>query len=389
MVHIESYALTGKVINTHGHPRDPYQNGDGRSELMIPLYNQVFGDVIGIGNTMTPLTTVERARVMKKIWQALSRHTRMHVAGLLTEKTDPEEVIAGFDTQDGDEAWIAMKVFLRSVSNAGGHDVDNIAAIIPCIKAMVSTSWKHKQAGRKMVLKIHCERKFTSLGRRIAIDDRERVAVERDVEFILKEVPEAVIEICHVSDGDTIEAIRYYQKQGFCVTGEISPHYTEYTNDDLYEDGYDGTGFNSHRFCLPKFKSAKDRRIILDAMVSGESWWHYGDDGACYDDNPVLEKGVKINVHGITLGGQTQLPEAVVSYTLEQFAAADQLRHAQAFLVDNARDLYGFQTHEEERTVFFYQPWIVPEVLSKSLLDKTINCKVAMGGQERHFKAAL
>ncbi len=376
--------ISGGLVNTHGHPRNPYEgDGDGRSELMIPLYNRVFADVIGIGNTMIPLTTIDRATTMKGRWQALSHRTNIHVAGLMTETTSPEEIVAGYDRPAGTEAWIAMKMFLRSVSNAGGHDVDNVSAIIPCLKAMTHTKWHHKK--KSMVLKIHCERKFTALGRRITIDDRERVAVERDVEFILGQVPEAVIEICHVSDGDTIEAIRYYQKQGYNVSGEISPHYTEYSADDLFEDGHGGTAFNSSCFCLPKFKSPKDRRIILDAMLSGESCFHYGDDGACHDENPTLAKGVKVNSSGIVLGGQTQLPEAVISYTLEQFADAGRIEHAQNFLVGNARRLYGLEMTSQS-TSFREEKWVVPEVLSQSFPDKTINCRVAMGGKTRRYR---
>lgn len=379
--------IKGGIVNTHGHPRNPYEDGDGRSNLMIPTYNQVFADLIGIGNTTIPLTTVERALAMKARWQALSiwgrEPTKIHVAGLLTETTNPEEIINGYDRPDGQEAWIAMKMFLRAVSNSGGHDIDNVKAVISCVKAMTYTKWKRKT--KPMVLKIHCERKLTPLGRVIPIDDRERIAVQRDVEFILTEVPEAQIEICHVSDGETIEAIRYFQKMGFNVTGEISPHYAEYTSDDLFDDGCGGTAFNSHRFCLPKFKSPKDRRIILDAMLSGERWWHYGDDGACHDDNPMLEKGVKINSKGIVLGGQTQLPVAVVSQVLERFAEAGRLAHVQAFLVDNARELYGLPKRKSSIT-FLNEDWLVPEVLSHRFPDKTITCRVAMGGQTRKYR---
>jgi dihydroorotase len=387
MALLDQYRLKGRVINTHGHPRNPKADGDGRSELMIPLYDQVFGDVIGIGNTAVPLTTVERALAMKQKWQAIAKNTRMHVAGLLTEQTTPEEIIAGYDRPQGQEAWIAMKMFLRAVSNAGGHDVDNLKAVIACIKAMTYTKWKHKK--KPMVLKIHCERKFTILGRIIPVVDRERIAVQRDVEYILKHVPDAVIEICHISDGETIEAIRYFQKLGYKVFGEISPHYTEYCSDDLYDDGQGGTAFNSHRFCLPIFKTPKDRQIILSAMVSGEPWWHYGDDGACHNDNPVLEKGVKINYRGIVLGGQTQLPTAVVSYVLEKFAEAKKARYAQAFLIDNARKLYGLEKDESE-TVFNLSPWEVPGILTHEFDDhsKTIACRVAMGGQKRMYQIA-
>jgi dihydroorotase len=303
----------------------------------------------------------------------------------MTESTNPEEVVVGYDRPYGEEAWIAMKMFLRAVSNSGGHDVDDVKAIIPCVKAMTHTKWKHKR--QPMVLKIHCERKFTTLGRRIPIDDRERIAVERDVEYILREVPEAHIEVCHVSDGDSVEAIRYYQSKGYNVTGEICPHYAEYSNDDLFEDGNGGTGFSSKHFCLPKFKGPLHKRIILDTMLSGEPWWHYGDDGACHHHDPSQPSGVKINNRGIVVGGQTQLPKAVISYVIEKFVDAGRTEHLQGFLVDNARKLYGLEPNDEAR-IFQESEWAVPMVLEKVLPGKTISCHVAMGGQTRRYVSA-
>jgi dihydroorotase len=377
--------IKGGIINTHGHPRNPSEDGDGRSELIIPTYDKVFRDVIAIGNTMTPLTTINRAISMKGKWASIAKWTDIHVAGMLTEKSYPDEIVAGYDRPPGEEAWVAMKMFLRAVSNAGGHDVDDIQSVIPCLKAMSDvSSFRHKK--RPMVLKIHCERKWTLLGRVIPINDRERIAVERDVEFLLKEVPEAHIEICHVSDGATIEAIRYLRQKGFNVFGEISPHYTEYTEDDLFDDGKGGTGFNSHCFCLPKFKSSKDRQIILDAMLSGDKAFHYGDDAACHDLHPTEKRGAKISEAGIVVGGQTQIAEATVAYVVEQFATAGRLEHLQGFLVDNARNLYGLPAHEGLTTNFALKPWEVPREISEVVSGiGTVRAVVAMGGQRREY----
>ena len=387
--------ITGGILNTHTHPRDLFLDGDGRAECFAPFYDGVYKDVIGIGNTLTPLTTPGRALSQKRKWQSLTTAT-VHVAGLLTEVTKPEEVIMGYDQVFGDQAFLTMKMFLRAVSNSHGADVDDIRAVIPVLKAM-SSRFLSRRANKKkpMVLKIHCERKWTPLGRRIPVIDRERIAIERDLELLLQEVPEAHIEICHVSDGATIDAIRFYQSKGYNVTGEIAPHYGFYCTDDLYEDGNGGTGLNSHVFCLPAFKSAKDKQIILAAMTSGEPWFYFGNDEACHNDDPTLEKGVKTNRSGITVGGQTQLPEAVISYVIEEFIKARREEFLSDFLANNARRFYGLPILNVTQT-FRHTPWIVPSTIKKHFEEriedgvtfpaKTIQCQVAMGGQERLYR---
>lgn len=379
----DEVSTEGGIVNSHTHPRDPEKEGDGRTELFMPYYDGVYVDVVCIGNTKMALTTPQLALKRKRLWQ---RHTsaRVHVAGLMTEATTPEMIIKAYDQPDDRQAMLAMKMFLRAVSNSGGHDVDDIKTIIPCVKAMANTKWKHRK--KPMVLKIHCERKFTPLGRTIQVSDRERIAVERDIEIILKEVPEAVIEICHVSDGATIDAIRYYQSKGYQVHGEISPHYTEYTIDDLFEDGKGGTALNSHVFCLPIFKSQKDRTIILFAMTSGEPWFHFGNDEACHDHDVTKGQGVKINNRGTALGGQTQIPEAIISYVIEKFVEADRLDKLSGFLCHNARRLYGLESRTNVVTKFRRNDWEVPGMISRKLRTKTINCAVAMGGQTRKYQ---
>lgn len=385
--------IKGGIVNTHTHPRDLHEDGDGRADCFAPYYNDIYTDIIGIGNTLTPLTTRERALRQKWKWQSLTTAT-VHVAGLVTESTSVDDVMQGYLNQSEEQAFFTMKMFLRAVSNSHGADVDDIRAIIPLLRAM-SSPLLQRRGKKPMVLKIHCERKWTPIGRRIAVIDRERAAVERDLEFLLQEVPEAHIEICHVSDGGTIDAIRYYRSKGYNVSGEIAPHYGLYCTDDLYEDGTGGTGLNSHVFCLPAFKSAKDRQIILSAMTSGEPWFHFGNDEACHHDDPTQPSQVKTNRRGITVGGQTQIPEAVISMVIEKFAEERRLEFLSDFLVNNARRFYGLPPRDVVQT-FVRKSWTVPPFIQARLEAKVVNdnrtipaknihCTVAMGGQERQY----
>lgn len=377
------------LLNPHTHPRGGVHIGDGRSELFVPYIASVYEDAVGIGNTPVPLTTTALALAQGQFWNSLvpkGRRCRIHVAVLATERSDIDDIIRGLDGVPGESPIMAVKMFIRSVSNSNGSDVDDIDRVIPLIQAMFDPS-RYRIRKHPPVFMIHAERKFTLLGRRISFLDRERVAVERDIEYILKRVPNAVIVVCHVSLASTIEAIEYYQSKGHQVYGEIAPHYAAQTTDDLFEDGSGGTGFNSHVFCLPILKTSADRMAILGAMLSRKPYFHFGDDEACHNDDPTQPKGVKTNSLGITVGGQTQIPEAVISYVLEQFFEAGlTVRDAQRFLADNARRLYGLPAGERE-TVFVRDDWEVSTYIERELSDeRVVRCRVAMGGQVRKYK---
>lgn len=387
-VYPENVVVPG-IFNSHTHPRDTTLAGDGRAESRIPLFAKAYEEVIAMGNTSPPITSVAIARSKAAQWRALVPHGHrlgIHVAGLLAEGTLPAEVLAGYDCPPGDEAWIAMKIFLRAASNANGADVGDVHAIVPVLNAMTYGPFHHKQ--RPMALMVHAERKFTPDGRRIALFDRERYAMEQDIDYLLREVPGACIIICHVSDRQTLNMIRDFRRQGYQVFAEIAPHYALYCHDDLFEGLDGGTMFNAHRFCLPVFKTAEDRDAILKAMVSGESWIFFGSDDACHIDDPTRPSGVKINRQGYVVGGQTQVPVAVVSYVIEQFAEAGALDYLAGFLSDNGRDAIGLP-RSTRMQAFRRQDWTVPKTLQHQFPDgRTISFQVAMGGQTCKYLCA-
>jgi dihydroorotase len=123
-------------------------------------------------------------------------------------------------------------------------------------------------------------------------------------------------------------------------------------------------------------------------MTSPEDCFSFGDDGACHHDDSTQLKGVKVTSSGIVIGGQTQIPEAVISYVIEKFVEAGRLDHLSAFLGGRAREGYGLS-----RTVYPPQPitfkredWTVPERIETTVGGKTIRCVVAMGGQTRKYR---
>lgn len=375
------------ILNTHFHGRNTEEDDDGRAEMNIPRLAQVCEDAISIGNTKPPLITPARSASMLAKWRSLippESPLKIHAAGLIVESTTPEEVVAGYDKPDGQEDWLVMKMFIRAVSNAGGADVDDVSKIIPVIKAMTRTKFTHKK--RPMALMIHAERKYNLRGNRINFLKRDAESMERDIPYIFKEVPEAKIIICHVKSAYALEIIRHFRSQGFDIRGEISPHYTQYVCDDLFEGPEGGTMLNCDIFCLPIFGTEEDREAVEDAMLSGEDFYHFGDDEACHLSDPTKPGGVKINNKGYVVGGQTQLASAVISYVAEKFIRAGKQHLLDKFLSLHGREAVGLPPPQTTLRLQL-KKWIVPETIERDSpkLGKQV-ARVAMGGQERMYQ---
>jgi len=299
------------------------------------------------------------------------------------EGTTPADVIAGYDMPSQERAWIAMKMFMRSVSNSHGADVDDLSKAIPAIRAMAETKFRHQKG--PMPLSVHAERKYYTNGKRIFFLDRNKESMERDITRIFNEVPNARVIICHVNSKFAVDMIRHFRALGFDIWGEISPHYTMYTCDDLFDGPGGSTMFNAHLFCLPIFGTEEDRAAITEAMLSGEPWWFYGDDGACHWDNPALSKGVKINSDGFVVGGQTQIPRATISYVIEKFAEAGKLTLLADFLSNNGRKAFHLPA-ADYTTRFVRRDWEVENELGyESPTLGRLKARVAMGGQTRRY----
>jgi dihydroorotase len=374
--------------NGHVHPRDTAKEGDGRAEFVIPLLAKTYGHVMAIGNTGTPLTTPRLAFEKRMQWQQLvpsGTELQVDVAGLLTESSKPEDIVNGYDKPKGTRAFDAMKMFMRSVSNAHGADVDNLDAVLDCIRTMANTRWKNRQPG-PMRLMVHAERKYSTDGLRIPMFDREICSMGRDISHIFAQVPNAVVIVCHVSAASTIRMIRELRTQGYQIYGEISPQYSRYTMDDLFEDEKGGTAINAWRFCVPCFKTEEDRQAIEAAMVSGEPYFYLGSDDACHTDDPTKAAGVKINNRGIVVGGQTQLPDAVISYCIEVFAKHNALQHLPAFVSGISSALFDWP--DTGKTVTYVRtPYVVEDEVSwvaGSLGLRTTH--VAMRGETRQYQ---
>ncbi len=380
------------ICEGHDHPRGTDTDGDGRAELIIPMAAMCEEVILAMGNTKDVVNTSAKARRQKDAWQVLvpqGSPARILVAGLLSKNVDPADIVAGFDKPDGEEDWDAMKVFMYGVSNDAGNSVRHFSEVLPQIRAMTHTNWKHKS--RKMPLLIHLERKFKDVhsegdhhdfGERIFILEREYEALKTDLEYLFEMCPEASVTIEHVSDFRTIQLIIELRAKGYDIWGGIAPHYGQYTLDDIFE----GPGVNIHLVCWPLFGSEEDRKKIEDAMLDSVDCFYFGSDRACHPHDITQAAGVKISSSGKVLGGQTQIPEATISYVIERHVEEGRLDNLNPFLSGNGMRRFGQQART--RSVWRREDWVVPPTISRysEELDRTIECVVAAGGKTRKYR---
>lgn len=84
---------------------------------------------------------------------------------------------------------------------------------------------------------------------------------------VLKEVPELKCVLEHVTTRDGIEFIKRHAKEAIdsnrtCrVGGTLTAHHLMHTRNDLFEGG-----LQTHLYCLPIYKTSRDRAALLDAL---------------------------------------------------------------------------------------------------------------------------
>jgi dihydroorotase len=88
----------------------------------------------------------------------------------------------------------------------------------------------------------------------------ESVHVARDI--LLAKQTGAHLHVCHISDADAVEMVRFAKKQGIRVTAEVTPHHLLLTDEQI-----DGTDANWK--VNPPLRTERDRQACLEALLDG------------------------------------------------------------------------------------------------------------------------
>jgi len=79
----------------------------------------------------------------------------------------------------------------------------------------------------------------------------------------------ARLHICHVSNAESVEVIRWYKSRGAPITAEVSPHHLTLT-DELVATGSNGRGaYDTHAKMKPPLCEESDRQVLIAALEDG------------------------------------------------------------------------------------------------------------------------
>lgn len=80
------------------------------------------------------------------------------------------------------------------------------------------------------------------------------------------------VHVCHVSNRDSVAAIRHWKQRGAPITAEVSPHHLTLTDEavaGLMDGGRSGHAYNTHAKMKPPLCCEDDRRILIEALEDG------------------------------------------------------------------------------------------------------------------------
>lgn len=316
-------------------------------KLVLPstLGQQLAGAIL-MGNFETnPVTTIKRAvdyhmEIRSLLPQEADFQAR--VALYLTDETDPNEVVWGFQQN----IWHAVKLMLRGPggSTNSHFGVEDTFHCYPVFEVMQ----RHQ-----IPLLNHGE-----------VVDGETDEFDREVEYLkqvamplLRDFPDLPFVFEHVSDSrvaDFVATCNDYQ-----LGATITPYHLIKNRNAMFLGG-----MNPEYYCRPVLKREDHRLQIRKYVTSGHPRFGAGTDSAPH----LMEK--KMRISGCS-GGIFNAPAAVELYTTV-FDEENALQHLENFLSVNLLHMYGLKPSTKTMTLV-RQPTEIPEMVG--------NVKVFMGGE--------
>ncbi len=352
----ENSVTIPRWFDRHLHVRD----GDMlRIVLPCTLKQRATGAII-MPNLADPISTIEKAKAYRdRITALLDGSDFVPCMTLyLTDHTDPEEVVRGFE----EGVWRAVKLYMANQKGQGGttgsaHGVKDLLGRYPVFEAME----KHK-----IPLLGH----FEAVEEDVDEFDREIVSVDRDLKPILKSFPGLPVVFEHLTDG---RAADFVAEVDHNIHATVTAHHLMINRNAMFWGG-----MNPGHYCKPVPKRETHRAKVRQYVTSGNRRFGAGTDSAPHDES------VKSRCYGCAAGIFTAL-SAVELYTMV-FDEDNAFEHLGPFLSENFLALYGMRVSSETMTIE-RQGWHLPESVSSQLIG-TPTVKVFKGGADLPWKLA-
>ena len=225
---------------------------------VVPESTRHFGRGIIMPNLVPPILSGSQAiEYKKRIIKSIPKNNNFKpfMTVYLTEKTKKNELKEAHDNG----SVFAAKLYPAGATTNSESGVKDISRIIPVLEKMSEIG---------MPLLIHGE----VTDKNIDIFDRERVFIEKYLEFIIKELPDLKITLEHIT---TKEAVEYVNGSKKNLAASITPHHLALNRNAIFSNG-----INPHNYCLPILKREKHKEALVKAAVSGNPKFFLGTDTA-------------------------------------------------------------------------------------------------------------
>ena len=173
----------------------------------------------------------------------------------LTEETNKNELKQAY--KDG--VVFAVKLYPAGATTNSESGVKDIKKIMPVLETMAEIG---------MPLLIHGEVTDSN----IDIFDREKVFIDKKLDFICRELPDLKITLEHIT---TTEATQYVKESNKNLVASITPHHLALNRNALFVGG-----IKPHNYCLPILKRESHRTALIEAATSGNPKFFLGTDTA-------------------------------------------------------------------------------------------------------------
>ncbi len=227
-------------------------------KAVVPETTRHFARSIVMPNLIPPILNAKQAiEYKKRIENAIPKGDNFEplMTVYLTENTNKNDLKDAYSSG----AVFAVKLYPAGATTNSDSGVKDIPKIMPVLEIMAEIG---------MPLLIHGEVTDPN----IDIFDREKVFIDKKLDFICKQLPELKITLEHIT---TIEATEYVKEGSKNLVASITPHHLALNRNALFVGG-----IRPHNYCLPILKRESHRKTLLDAAVSGNPKFFLGTDTA-------------------------------------------------------------------------------------------------------------
>ncbi len=227
-------------------------------KAVVPETSRHFRRAIVMPNLVPPVLNGDHAvKYKSRIEKAIPKIDNFLplMTVYLTESTNKKELRESFEKGQ----VFAAKLYPAGATTNSESGVKDIKKIMPVLETMAKIG---------MPLLIHGE----VTDKEVDIFDREKIFIDKNLDFICKELPELKVTLEHIT---TEDATNYVKQGNQNLVASITPHHLSLNRNAIFVGG-----IRPHNYCLPILKREKHRRALIEVATSGNSKFFLGTDTA-------------------------------------------------------------------------------------------------------------